>query len=263
MSSLKGQRDALFLPAALITLFNMEKALFVSDLHFGANAPSAIPQREKHFCDFLREEAIRASHLFILGDLFEFWMEYKYYIPKEHFQVLSALNQAAQQGVEIHYLAGNHDFNLGSFFKQHLNIHQHQNEFIVNLQGKNLYLHHGDGMAKTDWKYRIMKRIIRHPFSNFAFKLIHPDGGMALAKWVGHTSRQVPRENKKPEYKEKALSLLQDFDVVMHGHTHWSFLEEHPNGLHINIGDWFFNMHYVEMSAGKFEIKKYLPQSPQ
>ena len=143
------------------------KAYFVSDLHLGANYPKAYPNREAYFCDFLDEITDTASHLFILGDLFEFWMEYKHFIPKHHFVMLTKLKKLSDVGVEVHYLSGNHDFNLGEFFGETLNLRVHQKDFIINLQGKSLYLLHGDGLDKSDWKYTIMKKVLTLKISNF------------------------------------------------------------------------------------------------
>jgi UDP-2,3-diacylglucosamine hydrolase len=238
-----------------------ENAVFVSDLHFGAIYPEAVPSREQHFCEFLQVLQGQVSHLFILGDLFEFWMEYAHYIPKDHFEVLAQIRFLAKCGVEIHYLSGNHDFNLGNFFNDKLGIQTHQRPLQINLQGKALYIYHGDGTAKSDRKYRIFKKIMLHPFSNWGFKLLHPDLGMTLAKFVGKKSHERPTNGLIDEYQEKGLSLVKEknVDIVMHGHTHMAFIKESEYGLYINTGNWITDMRYIEMEDGKCSLKTYVP----
>ena len=235
-------------------------AYFVSDLHFGASYGKAEAGREERFHQFLKDITPKASHLFIIGDLFEFWMEYGHFIPKNHFATLSALGQIAQAGVEVHYLCGNHDFNLGSFFDQHLKIKTHSTSLSITLQGKKLFLIHGDGLAKSDWKYRLARKIIRHPLSNFCFKLLHPDWGMRLAFLVGKTSRDQHdyRPRLLEEYEAASRDLLkQGHDILIHGHTHAAFIKTFPEGIYINSGDWLQHTRYIEMRDGTCELREY------
>ena len=111
-------------------------AYFISDLHLGAAHPGLDPDRETVVLRFLRDKAAAASHLFILGDLFEFWMEYRSFVPKEHFRILAALEALAREGVEVHYLSGNHDFNLGGFFRDQLGLRVHADEIRVRAPGQ-------------------------------------------------------------------------------------------------------------------------------
>src|SRR3954464_15980099 len=115
-------------------------AYFISDLHLGAAYRGLSPERETLVLRFLREMASGATHLLVLGDLFEFWMEYRSFVPKGHFRVLAALESLARGGVEVHYLSGNHDFNLGSFFGDHVGLRVHQDEIRMDLQGKRMLL---------------------------------------------------------------------------------------------------------------------------
>ncbi|MFC1584847.1 UDP-2,3-diacylglucosamine diphosphatase [Fibrobacterota bacterium] len=235
-----------------------KKIYFVSDLHLGAEYDDAIPDRGEHFCRFIEQIEDRASHLMIMGDLFEFWMEYTHYIPKEYFQVLVSLHQLSRKGVEIHYFNGNHDFNLGSFFRKELGIHTHHKPQRLVLQGKSLHLLHGDGMARSDWKYRLVKSVLIHPFSNWCFRLIHPDWGMALAKFVGKSSRFHMNKKISGEYQEKSIRVLEkDIDIVVHGHTHLAFIKELKEGVYVNAGAWYQNLRYVEMADGRCSLKTY------
>ncbi len=236
-------------------------AYFISDLHLGAAHAGLDPDREILVLRFLREKAAAASHLFILGDLFEFWMEYRSYVPKEHFRILAALEALARQGVEVHYLSGNHDFNLGGFFREHVGLRVHADEIRVELQGKRLLLLHGDGLAKSDWRYRIMKKVFRHRLSGFLFRLLHPDFGMGLARWSSKASRDQhqnrPRHMDEYEAAGRALLAEGSHDVLIHGHTHAAFVKEFPEGIYVNSGEWLTRMEYVAMENGACRIEKF------
>ncbi|HEX2612341.1 MAG TPA: UDP-2,3-diacylglucosamine diphosphatase, partial [Fibrobacteria bacterium] len=121
-------------------------AYFVSDLHLGTRYAGARADRAEKFEQFVEGLQGQASRLFLLGDLFEFWMEYKHFIPKAQFGVLAALRNLRNSGVPIDYLAGNHDFNLGTFFRDSLGIETHDGPLAVELQGRRVLLLHGDGM---------------------------------------------------------------------------------------------------------------------
>jgi UDP-2,3-diacylglucosamine hydrolase len=245
-------------PASLVA---SPVAYFISDLHLGARYQGLDPHREDLVIRFLRERAASASHLFILGDLFEFWMEYASYVPKEHFRILSALAELVGAGVEVHYLNGNHDFNLGRFFRDQVGLNVHADEIRIELQGRRLLLLHGDGLAKSDWKYRIMKRVFRHPLANFCFRLLHPDFGMGLAMAMSKASRDrhqnLPRHRE--EYESAGRAILADGrqDILMHGHTHLAFVKSWPEGEYVNSGEWLTRMEYVSMREGQCRIEKF------
>ena len=237
-------------------------AFFISDLHLGADYRHARKEREAHFRSFLAGPAAEGSHLFILGDLFEFWMEYRSFIPKHHFGTLAALERLAARGVEVHYLSGNHDFNRGTFFAEHLGLKVHHAPLPVELQRRRLLLLHGDGMARPDWKYRLAKGVTLHPFTNACFRLIHPDWGMSLARYLSRLSRDQHgnRPRMLPLYEAASRKLLRDgFDVVMHGHTHAGFVKRVPEGTYVNTGEWLERMEYVKMEEGEITLESWDP----
>ena len=232
----------------------MKSAIFISDIHLGCSPTDALPNREELLSQKLKEWQNSASHVFLLGDVFEFWMEYNSFIPKEHFWFLAELKNLVAAGVEVHYLPGNHDFNLGDFFSKQLGIIVHEDEIQISIQGKNLYLVHGDGIAKSDWKYRIIKKIIKHPLSNWIFKLLHPDWGMFLARLVSQTSRDHGSHQSTPydEYEIAAWDLLEknNADIVIHGHTHRPHIKTKNDKVYANSGQWLFAANFLELNDG-------------
>jgi UDP-2,3-diacylglucosamine hydrolase len=238
--------------------------IFVSDLHLGAPACHSQPNQVEYFRAFLAGLKDKADHLFIVGDLFDFWMEYRDYIPKIHFGVLASLLELKQAGVRIHYFSGNHDFNLGTFFDQQLGIKTYNGPEMVHLQGRNIWIYHGDGMSRSDWKYRYAKPILRSPLANWLFKLIHPDLGMRLARLVSAFSRRRMKVGCADDYAAIAVDFLHKngADAVLHGHTHKAFVTQLPEGTYINTGEWIKNNYYVVLKGGQFFLRKYEHLSP-
>jgi UDP-2,3-diacylglucosamine hydrolase len=232
---------------------NRESVYFVSDLHLGASYSGIRVDRQDRLLELFTEIKSQASHLFILGDLFEFWMDYPNFIPRHPFTVLRALADVVDAGVEVHYLAGNHDFYLSDFFHDQLGIHTHSGPLSLSLQGKKILLLHGDGLAAGDRAYRLVKRIMRHPLSLWLFRILHPEWGWKLAHSVGNASRdrQPDRDKHLPEYESAVRKLLsQGNDLVAHGHTHTPWIKELPEGIYVNTGEWFRDLNYVVLKDG-------------
>ena len=249
-------------------LFDMStqtKIIFLSDIHLGIDHQNALPNRKARLIECLLEWKNEISHLFLVGDVFEFWMEYADFIPKGDFDFLATLRDLQISGVEIHYFAGNHDFNLGQFFQNQVGLHVHQNEYKVSLQGRDILLLHGDGMAASDKLYRVVKSIITHKLSNFLFKLIHPDWGMALARFIGSTSRAQHKYGhvKWQEYYDAAIDIMvkNNAKVCINGHiheAHYQELKDHEDNegyLYLNSGQWFHDPSWIELESGEFTIK--------
>ena len=238
----------------------MLPAFFISDAHLGCKDPQADPQGEAKLIALLKSWQGAASHLVLVGDVFEFWMEYKHYIAFKHWGFLRALAELAESGVKVHILKGNHDFALGSFFPKYLGVEVHR-ELELTLQGKKVYFTHGDGLAAGDRSYRIMRRILDFPLNQYLFKLLHPDWGYALAQKVGGLSRKAGEGKCCPwgEYESKAKQLLKkkNADVVVHGHTHIAQIATYPEGTHINCGNWLFDLNYIEFKNSIAQIKTY------
>ncbi len=232
-------------------------AYFFSDAHLGSNPTGVSVNREMRLIQWLHEIREEASHVVILGDLFEFWMEYRDYVGRHHFHLLRKLAELVDLGVEVHYIAGNHDFRLDSFFPGTLGVQVHRS-LRLQLQGHNIFLLHGDGLAASDWKYRWASRILHSEWNVRLFRLLHPDWGMSLARLVGSTSRNA-NAHKAPamiEYDETAKKILrrEGCDALLHGHTHVQEIRTLPEGLHIHTGQWFEKLQYVSLQDGVFQL---------
>ncbi len=234
---------------------------FISDAHFGIPVEGG-EDREKHFEDLLNNAAQNLTDLYIIGDLFDFWIEYRYVIRSDYFSVLCCLKRLVDRGVKVHYLAGNHDFALGSFLKENIGINIYQNSLEVQIQGKKVYMFHGDGLIKRDFGYRILKKILRNPLNQRIYKLLHPDWGVTIGSFCSGSSRKYLRktlsESIKKEYREHAKKHLEaGNDLVIFGHTHHAELCRFDSGIYLNTGSWLLNYNYASMTDGEISLQKY------
>jgi UDP-2,3-diacylglucosamine hydrolase len=222
-------------------------AYFISDAHLGVSPTGSIPEREEHLIAFLKGLCGKATHLFIVGDLFEFWYEYDFYAPSQHFKLLKAMADLKESGSEIKLIKGNHDFGYGDFFRKELGIETLRNT-VTELHGRRVYICHGDGIAACDGSYRFFKKILNFKLNRFLFKWLHPDIGMRIALSVGSNSRILNKKRIVPEeaYLEKARKIMRKkgCDTFIHGHSHISGLWKVPEGVIINCGNWLFEENY-------------------
>ncbi|HID40492.1 MAG TPA: UDP-2,3-diacylglucosamine diphosphatase [Calditrichaeota bacterium] len=239
----------------------MSHAFFISDLHIGEPTQNDETYKQEKIFSFLKNVVSRGTHLFIVGDLFDFWYEYKYVIPKKHFLYLHRLRLLVDSGVEIHYLAGNHDFYLGDFFREYTGIQTWPEEYEFELDGRRFFLYHGDGVAKRDKGYRFMKKIFRNKASIWLYRWLHPDLGIPFARFVSGSSRKYTNHinlGDESDYKEFAeKQFARGIDYVMMGHKHNPLVYEKDGHIYINLGDWMENFSYAEFDGKNLRLKKY------
>lgn len=233
-------------------------AYFLCDAHLGIDPPGCVPDREAMLVCLLKTWVGKASHVVIVGDLFEFWYEYRYYVASAHMELYRVLAELVQSGVQVHLLRGNHDFAYGDFFPKELGVQVHT-ELVLELQGKRVYFRHGDGVPKSDRGYRIMRRVLDFPLNRALFRKIHPDIGMAIARFVGRNSRKYGegREIDLEEYLEWANQALKKKDCVIcvHGHHHIPGIWDVENGIVASPGEWMKNPAFIQMEKGGIKLK--------
>jgi len=234
--------------------------IFFSDVHLGAPLLADDRIREQKVIAFLEYAQQLQARIFIVGDLFEFWFEYKEAIPRQNFAVLATMYKLIQNGICIHYLAGNHDLWLGSFLEKEIGVHIHRNEAELCINGQNIYVTHGDGAAKSDSRYRFLKRILCSRTNIKLYRLLHPDLGIPLAKRASQVSRDKGNNphHWASEYREFAEDRFEEgHDIVIMGHTHYP-LHSHTNGHHfINLGDWITHYSYCLIKDNEISLRQW------
>ena len=238
---------------------------FLSDAHLGAESRAAEAARESRLHDFLNSLAGRAQTLFIVGDLFDFWFEYRTAIPRRLFPTLSVLERLRSAGLEIVYLNGNHDFWLGPFLSDELGIRTVHGPLGLDLQGRRIWLHHGDGLVGGDLGYRVLKRVLRSPISIALYRWLHPDLGIPLAHWASGLSREAKGERPlEPERLWNEIAgprFAAGYDAVVVGHFHHVYERREAGREFFVLGDWIRRFTYLKLEDGVFALESW-PAGP-
>lgn len=220
----------------------------MSDQHFGAPTAALSKERETLFVHWLERIKHDASHLFLLGDLFDFWFEYKKVVPKGFVRVLGKLAELKDLGVEIHFFIGNHDLWMRDYFETELGIpvYYAPQAFIIN--DKSFLIGHGDGLGPGDKAYKLMNRVFKNRFSQWLFRWLHPDIGMRLGHYFSVENKMISGEDDVKflgEDKEmlilycKDVEQRQHFDYYLFGHRHLPMeIKIGDKAMYINTGDW-------------------------
>ncbi len=233
---------------------------FISDAHLGSG-PN-LDLRRRTLVDLLSGLKGRASHLYILGDLFDFWFEYRHAIPKGHFQVLAAIADLVVSGMPVAYFGGNHDFWCGSFLREEIGLDVHQQPAVVRHQGRRIFLAHGDGIASGDLGYRLLKGLLRHRLAIALYRMVHPDLGIPFAYLVSKTSRPhaLPFDRILRRYLRNVARprFAEGNDAVVIGHIHTpTHLRDARGNDFLIIGDWLDHFTFVRLEKGSFHLERY------
>ena len=235
------------------------RLFFMSDAHLGArSAVDESPQRSRVH-DFLASLEGRAETLYIVGDLFDFWFEYRTAIPRDLFPTLAALERLRHAGVAVVYLNGNHDFWLGPFLRDTLGIRTVDGACTVEAQGRRLWLHHGDGLVGGDLGYKFLRGVLRHPAAIRLYQWLHPDLGIPLAHAVSGLSRRSrghgPLEPERLWREIAQPRFAEGFDGVLVGHFHHVHEQRDGARQFIVLGDWIDHFTYAELHAGELTLR--------
>ncbi|WP_312555912.1 UDP-2,3-diacylglucosamine diphosphatase [Empedobacter brevis] len=243
-----------------------KKVYFSSDHHFGAPNEKESLVREKLFVKWLDEIKDDCGVLFLIGDLFDFWFEYKHVVPKGFVRVLGKLAEISDRGIPIYFFVGNHDLWMKDYLEEQINaiVFRDKQDFIIN--GKEFFIVHGDGKGPGDNGYKRMKKVFTNKICQFLFYLLHPD----LAMWLGIT---VSRKNKMISGDEDVHFLGIDnewlimysrkqlkrkyYDYLVYGHRHLPMEIAIGKARHINLGDWINYFTYGVFDGNNFELKTY------
>jgi len=234
---------------------------FISDIHLGGQSQEQEEQKKEALFAFWDQVIQKKGTLVIIGDLFDLWFEYKHAIPKEHAETVGKLFEMRRAGVEVYFMLGNHDFWVGDFFSKDLGFKVYPDPVDLEFGGKLFHFHHGDGVAKNDVGYRILKKIFRFRPNIFLYRWFHPDLGLPLAKFISGSSRKYTTKKEmcfNPDYENYAREKLkQGADYVLMGHRHQPQLESWEEGIYVNTGDWLFNRSYATFDGENLELCKW------
>ncbi|HVI43577.1 MAG TPA: UDP-2,3-diacylglucosamine diphosphatase [Chitinophaga sp.] len=242
-----------------------KKIYFASDFHLGAPDPAASRQREKLIIQWLEQAEQDAHHIFLVGDIFDFWFEYKHVIPKGYSRILGKLATLSDKGIGISVFIGNHDMWMDGYFEDELNIPVYYEPQTYNIAGKKFYIGHGDGLGPGDHGYKFLKKIFRNPFCRWLFSCIHPVAGISLANYFSRKSRAATGQELEKFLGEdqewlaiysKEVLQREHFDYFIFGHRHLPLdIKVGENSHYINLGDWLNYFSYVVFDGQHATLK--------
>lgn len=217
---------------------------FISDVHLGFLERKSDKPREDLLLKVLEKIMDDAEKLYLVGDIFDYWFDYKSVVPKYFYRTLSMLHKMRENGLEIEYVMGNHDFGHDGFFEEELGIKVFGDDIIRTHGGKRFLISHGDGKMQGDTGYKILKYIMRKKISLKLFLTLHPNFGIRLASGSSKKSRTYTDSKnfgKHELMREYAKQKLESgFDYVIMGHRHRPEITEFDNGKkYVNLGEWF------------------------
>jgi UDP-2,3-diacylglucosamine hydrolase len=244
-----------------------KKIYFASDQHFGAPTPEMSVPREQRFVAWLDTIKHDAHTLFLVGDLFDFWFEYKTVVPKGFIRVLGKLAELRDSGIEIYFFTGNHDLWMEDYFEKELNIPVYHKPKTFTFNNKEFFIGHGDGLGPGDKGYKRMKKVFTNPVSKWFFRWLHPDLGVKLAQYLSVKNKLISgdadvkflgEENEWLVLYSKRKLETQHYDYFIFGHRHLPMvIKVGENSEYINLGDWITYFTYGVFDGEKFELKEY------
>jgi UDP-2,3-diacylglucosamine hydrolase len=244
---------------------------FVSDFHLGIPDHASSLEREKLLVRWLETVCHDAVEIFLMGDVFDFWFEYKTVVPKGFVRLLGKLAEITDAGIPVHLFRGNHDLWAFDYLKKETGIHLHRKPVIREMMGKTFYLAHGDGLGPGDRNYKFLKAIFEFRPNQFLFRWLHPDVGAWMGSYFSRRSRlakmsdagekEASFEKEKEMLCKHALAMagqFPDVDYFVFGHRHMPVITEiNPKARLIILGDWISHFSYGVFEDGKFRLERF------
>ena len=244
-----------------------KKIYFLSDFHLGApNAAESLFREKKIIC-FLDEIKLQAATIFIVGDLFDFWYEYKRVVPKGYVRILGKIAELTDAGIAVHFFVGNHDMWMKDYFQKELNTAVYFEPTTFTFSNKTFLIGHGDGLGPGDKGYKFIKKVFRNPFSQLIFGALPPSIGIGLADYFSRKSRAKTGKTDEVflgEEKEwlviycKEILTKQHIDYFIFGHRHLPLdISLNEKSRYVNLGDWIKYFSYAVFDGENLSLEYY------
>jgi UDP-2,3-diacylglucosamine hydrolase len=241
-----------------------KKVYFLSDFHLGAPNEVESRKREDRLVRFLQDARKDAGVIFIVGDIFDFWFEYKTVVPKGFVRILGTLAQIADEGIELHIFTGNHDLWMQDYLSKELNAKLYFEPQEFTIHNKQFLIGHGDGLGPGDNGYKRLKKIFTNPICQWLFRWLHPDAGIQLANYFSRKSRAKTGNadelflGEDKEWlilytKEQATTRAIDFFIFGHRHYAMDF-KINEKSRYINLGDWIRLNTYAVFDGNELQL---------
>lgn len=244
----------------------LKKIYFASDVHLGSGASNCNFERERLFVNWLHKVKEDALGIFLLGDIFDFWFEYRRVAPQGFVRVLGALAEICDSGIPVHFFTGNHDIWVFDYLPRETGMIIHRGPLETELLGKKFYLAHGDDLGEKDKKYQLLKRFFHNRFAQWAFAKIHPDLAFGMAhSWSKNNrlSKGIDGVGFLGENKEDQIVFARDvltkkhIDYFVFGHRHLALeFQLSPISKLFMLGNWFNDIAYGVFDGSDFRLER-------
>lgn len=252
---------------------NNKKIYFASDSHFGIPNHEKSLQRERYFVSWLDSIKHDAEAIYLLGDIFDFWFEYKTVVPRGYVRLLGKLAEITDSGIPIYYFKGNHDMWMFDYFEKEIGIQMFRDPLIKTIKNKRFYIAHGDGLGKGDHGYKFIKKVFSNKIAQWLFARLHPNFSIGLGLYFSRKSRnsrgvendlffhgeESPKERLIAFARE--LALAEQIDYFIFGHRHLPLhIKLNDSSHYLNSGDWIHHFSYIQFDGENIELKYFTPQ---
>lgn len=242
------------------------KIYFLADAHLGSKSHSDSIETERKLCRWLDEVKHDAAAIFLMGDIFDYWYEYRYVVPKGFTRVLGKLSELTDSGIEVHFFAGNHDLWLGDYLSKECGMILHQEPFITELKGKKFFLAHGDGLGDDSRSFHLLRKLFHSKFLQKCFSTVHPRWTIPLAHAWSNSSREsggvIPYLGEEREhlirFAKNKLKEIPGINYFIFGHRHVLLDLPIAEQSHlIMLGDWITLFSYAEFDGKSVQLKRW------
>ena len=242
---------------------------FVSDAHLGIPDHEASLYREKLLIKWLDEVKQDADEIYLLGDIFDFWFEYKTVVPKGYVRLLGKIAEITDAGIPVHYFTGNHDMWIFTYFERELGVKMHNHPQEREINGKLFFIAHGDGLGPSDRGYKFLKKVFSSRISQKLFSWLHPGFGTRLALYFSKKSRLANGTKDEifmGEENERLISFCKEmikakpYNYFIFGHRHLPLdIKIGGQARYINTGDWVNSFSYAVFNGKDLNLKYFSP----
>jgi len=240
---------------------------FASDFHLGLDKPKSSKDREKIIIKWLDSIQSDADEIYLLGDIFDYWFEYKNVVPKGYTRLFAKLAEFTDSNILVHIFTGNHDMWMFGYLEEELGITLYREPKLKTIHDKIFLLGHGDGLGPGDQGYKFIKKVFASKINQWLFARIHPNTGIWLMKKFSQKSRESekevipflgPEKERLLQYAEqKVKSTYFDFCIFGHRHLPIDHTLKNDKSRYINTGDWFWHYSYARFDGQKLELLKF------
>lgn len=240
---------------------------FASDFHLGVPTYEESRKREDRIVRWLNSIEKDAAEIYLVGDLFDFWFEYKHAIPKGFVRLQGKIAQLCDSGIPVHVFIGNHDMWMFDYLPKELGVKMHREPIRKQYNGKEFLIGHGDGLGPGDHGYKFIKKVFANPLCQWLFARIHPNFGIGMANFWSGRSRKANRELDEKylgEDKEFLVVYSKEYlkkehiDYFVFGHRHLPLeIEVGENSKYINLGEWINYNTYGVFNGNEFKLEKF------